>query len=144
MVRGKIEFDSALIGDFVIAKNLDTPLYNFTVVVDDYEMQITHILRGEDHIPNTPKQILIQEALNFERPQYAHLPIILGTDRSKLSKRQGAVGITEYRRQGYLPEAIINFIAFLGWNPGTDKEIYSLNELIRDFSVQKFKRWGNI
>jgi len=76
-------------------------------------MQITHILRGEDHIPNTPKQILIQEALNFERPQYAHLPIILGTDRSKLSKRQGAVGITEYRRQGYLPEAIINFIAFL-------------------------------
>jgi len=144
MVRGKIEFDCSLIGDFVIAKNLNTALYNFTVAVDDYEMGITHILRGEDHISNTPKQILIQEALGFPRPEYAHLPIIMGVDRSKLSKRHGAVGITEYRRQGYLREAIINFIAFLGWNPGTDKEIYSMDELLRDFSVQKIQKGGAI
>lgn len=144
MVRGKIEFDCSLIGDFVIAKDLDTPLYNFTVVVDDFEMGITHILRGEDHISNTPKQILIQEALGFSRPSYAHLPIIMGADRSKLSKRHGAVGITEYRRQGYLPQAIINFVAFLGWNPGTDKEVYSMSELLRDFSVDKIQKGGAI
>lgn len=144
MVRGSIEFDCALIGDFVIAKDLDTALYNFTVAVDDYEMGITHILRGEDHISNTPKQILVQEALGFARPEYAHLPIIMGTDRSKLSKRHGAVGITEYRRQGYLRETIINFIAFLGWNPGTEKEIYTINDLLRDFSVQKIQKGGAI
>ncbi len=144
MVRGKIEFDCSLIGDFVIAKNLDNALYNFTVAVDDFEMGITHILRGEDHISNTPKQILVQEALGFPRPEYAHLPIIMGTDRSKLSKRHGAVGITEYRRQGYLSETVINFIAFLGWNPGTDKEIYSIDELMSDFSVQKIQKGGAI
>lgn len=144
MVRGKIEFDSSLIGDFVIAKSLDNALYNFTVAVDDFEMGITHILRGEDHISNTPKQILVQEALGFARPGYAHLPIIMGTDRSKLSKRHGAVGITEYRRQGYLPETINNFIAFLGWNPGTDKEIYSMEELMKDFSVKKIQKGGAI
>jgi len=144
MVRGDIEFDTALTGDFVIAKDMETPLYNFTVAVDDFEMGITHILRGEDHISNTPKQILVQEALGFPRPEYAHLPIIMGTDRSKLSKRHGAVGITEYRRQGYLPETIINFIAFLGWNPGTDKEIYSISELMQDFSVEKIQKGGAI
>jgi len=144
LVRGDIEFDTALIGDFVIAKNLDAALYNFIVVVDDYEMGITHILRGEDHISNTPKQILVQEALGLPRPEYAHLPIIMGTDRSKLSKRHGAVGVTEYRRQGYLPEAVINFTAFLGWNPGTDKEIYSMEELLRDFSVERIQKGGAI
>ena len=144
LVRGDIEFDTALTGDFVIAKDMETALYNFIVVVDDFEMGITHIFRGEDHISNTPKQILVQEALGFSRPEYAHLPIIMGTDRSKLSKRHGAVGITEYRRQGYLPETIINFIAFLGWNPGTDKEIYSMQELLRDFSVEKIQKGGAI
>jgi nondiscriminating glutamyl-tRNA synthetase len=144
LARGKIEFDCSLTGDFVIAKDLDTALYNFTVVVDDFEMGITHVIRGEDHISNTPKQILVQEALGFPRPEYAHLPIIFGTDRSKLSKRHGAVGITEYRRQGYLPEAIINFIAFLGWNPGTDKEVYSMAELLQDFSLDKIQKGGAI
>jgi len=144
LVRGDIEFDTALTGDFVIAKDMDTPLYNFTVVVDDFEMGITHVIRGEDHISNTPKQILVQEALGLPRPIYAHLPIIMGTDRSKLSKRHGAVGITEYRRQGYLPEAFLNFTAFLGWNPGTEKEVYSMDGLLRDFSMEKVQKGGAV
>jgi glutamyl-tRNA synthetase len=144
LVRGEIEFDGSLIGDFVIAKDFENALYNFTVVVDDFEMGITHVIRGEDHISNTPKQILIQEALGLFRPEYAHLPIIMGADRSKLSKRHGAVGVTEYRRQGYLPEALINFTAFLGWNPGTEKEIYSMPELIRDFSFAKVQKGGAV
>lgn len=144
LVRGEIEFDAALIGDFVIAKNPDAALYNFTVVIDDFEMGITDIIRGEDHISNTPKQILIQEALKMPRPQYAHLPIIMGADRSKLSKRHGAVAVTDYRRQGYLPEALINFTAFLGWNPGTEKEIYSMEELLRDFSLDKVQKGGAV
>lgn len=144
LVRGEIEFDAALIGDFVIAKNFDSALYNFTAVADDFEMDITHVIRGEDHISNTPKQILIQEALGFSRPAYAHLPIIMGSDRSKLSKRHGAVAVTEYRRQGYLAEALINFTAFLGWNPGTEKEIYSMQELVRDFSFDKVQKGGAV
>jgi len=144
LVRGEIEFDAALIGDFVIAKNFDSALYNFTAVADDFEMGITHVIRGEDHISNTPKQILIQEALGFPRPVYAHLPIIMGSDRSKLSKRHGAVAVTEYRRQGYLAEALINFTAFLGWNPGTEKEIYSMQELVRDFSFDKVQKGGAV
>jgi glutamyl-tRNA synthetase len=144
LVRGQIEFDTALIGDFIIAKDFDAALYNFTVAVDDFEMDVTHVIRGEDHISNTPKQILVQEALGFGRPEYAHLPIIMGEDRSKLSKRHGAVGISEYRKLGYLPEAIINFIAFLGWNPGTEKEIYSMQELLQDFSLEKVQKGGAV
>lgn len=144
LVRGKIEFDSRLIGDIVVAKNKQTPLYNFAAVVDDFEMQISHVIRGEDHISNTPKQILIQEALGFPRPQYAHLPLILGPDRSKMSKRHGSVSIDEYWTMGYLPEALINFMAFLGWNPGTEKEIYSIEELTRDFSLEKIQKAGAV
>ncbi|MFA6375852.1 MAG: glutamate--tRNA ligase [Candidatus Paceibacterota bacterium] len=144
LVRGDIEFDTSLTGDFVIAKNFDNALYNFTVVVDDFEMGITHAIRGEDHISNTPKQILVQEALGLPRPEYAHLPVVMGADRSKLSKRHGAVAITEYRRQGYLKEALINFVAFLGWNPGTEKEIYLIDELLRDFSLEKVQKGGAI
>lgn len=144
LIRGKIEFDSALIGDFSIAKNLNTPLYNFACVIDDFEMAISHVIRGEDHIPNTPKQILIQEALGFPRPEYAHLPLIFGPDRTKLSKRHGAIAISEYKKEGYLPEAIVNFIAFLGWNPGGEREIYSLSSLIKDFSLEKVQKGGAI
>ncbi|MEK7503383.1 MAG: glutamate--tRNA ligase [Patescibacteria group bacterium] len=144
LIRGKIEFDTALVGDFAIAKDLKTPLYNFAVVVDDFEMKISHIIRGEDHIPNTPKQILIQEALGFPKPQYAHLPLILGPDKSKLSKRHAAVSVANYREEGYLPEALINFMAFLGWNPGTDKEIYSLKELSQEFTLDKVQKAGAI
>ena len=144
LIRGKVEFDSALSGDIVIAKSLDAPLYNFAVVIDDHEMNITHIIRGEDHISNTPKQILLQEALGFSQPVYAHLPLILGTDRSKLSKRHGAVSLNEYKKQGYLPEAMVNFMAFLGWNPGGEKEIYSMQELIKDFSIENVQKGGAI
>ncbi len=144
IIRGKVEFDAGLLGDIIIAKNLNTPLYNFAAVVDDFEMKITHIIRGEDHLSNTPKQILLQEALGFSRPIYAHLPLILGPDKSKLSKRHGTMAVAEYKKLGYLPEAIINFLAFLGWNPGTEREIYSLPSLIKDFSVEKIQKSGAI
>jgi glutamyl-tRNA synthetase len=144
LIRGEVEFDAGLIGDIVIAKNLETPLYNFGASVDDFEMKITHILRGEEHLSNTPKQILIQEALGFSHPQYGHIPLILAPDRSKLSKREGAVSTLEYKKMGYLPEALVNFIAFLGWNPGTEKEIFALAELAGDFSLDRVQKAGAI
>lgn len=144
LVRGEISFESDLLGDFSLAKGITAPLYNFAVVVDDYEMQITHVIRGEDHIPNTPKQILIMEALGFLRPQYAHLPLILGSDRSKLSKRHGATSIEEYQRAGYLPDALFNFIALLGWSPGDDREIMTKEELIKEFSLERVQKSGAI
>ncbi len=142
IIRGKVEFDTSLTGDFVIAKGLDSPLYNFAVVIDDFEMKISYVIRGEDHISNTPKQILIEEALGFNQPRFAHLPLILGPDKSKLSKRHAIVSVSEYRKDGYLPEAIVNFIAFLGWNPGTEREIYSMNSLIKEFSLEKVQKGG--
>jgi len=144
LIKGKIEFDSSLLGDFIIAKDINNPLYNFAVVVDDYEMRISHVIRGEDHISNTPKQILIQEALGFPALKYAHLPLILGPDKSKLSKRHGATSVEEYKNQGYLAEAIVNFITFLGWNPGTEREIYSMNSLIKEFSLEGIQKGGAI
>jgi len=136
LIHGEIKIKKDLIGDFIIAKvkeNKVFPLYNFTCVVDDYEMNISHIIRGEEHIPNTPKQILIQKALGFSMPKYAHLPLILGRDRSKMSKRDGAVSIISYKEDGYLPEALINFIAFLGWNPKDKREFFTIEELIKEF-----------
>ncbi|MDD3399505.1 MAG: glutamate--tRNA ligase [Candidatus Pacebacteria bacterium] len=144
LIRGEVEFDSSLFGDFVIAKDLDNPLYNFAVIIDDYEMEISHVIRGEDHISNTPKQILIQEALGLPQLQYAHLPLILGPDKSKLSKRHGAVSLTEYKKEGYLPEAMVNFMAFMGWNPDTEKEIFSLKELVKAFSIEKVQKGGAV
>jgi len=144
IIRGNIEVNSDTIGDIVIAKNETTPLYNLAVVIDDYEMNITHVIRGEDHIPNTPKQILIAEALGIEHPKYAHLPLVLGTDKSKLSKRHGAVSVTEYKNMGYLPEAMVNFMAYLGWNPGTEREIYEMEDLIKDFSIEKIQKSGAV
>lgn len=143
-IKGKIEFDTSLLGDFVIAKNLEYPLYNFVVVVDDELMQITHIIRGDDHIANTPKQILINQALGFKPKQFAHLPLILAPDKSKMSKRFGATSIREYREQGYLPEAIINFLALLGWNEGNDREYYTLSEIIAKFSLKRVQKSGAI
>ena len=144
LIRGRLEFDTSLLGDMVIAKNISTPLYNFAVTIDDFEMKISHIIRGEEHISNTPKQILIQEALGFCQPKYAHLPLILAPDKSKLSKRHGTISVAEYRRTGYLPETLINFMAFLGWNPGTEKEIYWLTSLIKEFSLEKVQKGGAI
>jgi len=144
LVRGKIEFDTGLIGDVSIAKGLDTPLYNLSVVVDDYEMKISHVIRGEDLMPNTPKQIMIAEALGIKIPQYAHLPLILGSDKSKLSKRHGATSVRDYIKQGYLQGAMINFLALLGWNPGDDKEIFTMNKLSKIFSLAKVQKSGAI
>ena len=136
LIKGKIEIDTSLLGDIVIAKSESSPLYNLAVVIDDYEMQISHVLRGEDHISNTPKQLLIQEALGLPLIEYGHFPLILGPDKSKLSKRHGATSITEYQDMGYLAESLINFMVFLGWNPGGEKEIYSLNILAKEFSLE--------
>lgn len=144
LIRGEVEFDMALVGDFVIAKNLEYPLFVFAGAVDDFEMKITHVIRGEDHLPNTPKQISLQKALGFYQPKYSHLAMILGPDRSKLSKRHGATAVSEYKSQGYLAEALINFMAFLGWNPGTEKEIYSMDSLIKDFSLDRSQKAGAI
>jgi len=140
LIRGEIEFNPEQIGDIVIAKDEQSPLYNFAVVVDDYETQITHVIRGEDHISNTPKQIMILEALGLPIPEYAHMALTLASDKTKLSKRHGAVSISEYREMGYLPEAFINFMALLGWNPGTDKEIFSMEELIKEFSIERMQK----
>ncbi len=144
LIRGEIVFDTTELGDFVIAKDEATPLFHFAGAVDDFEMGVTHIIRGEDHISNTPRQILIQEALGFSRPAYSHLPLILGPDRTKLSKRHGAVSLNEYRKDGYLAEAIINFLAFLGWNPGDEREIFSKEELIKEFSLKRIQKSGAI
>lgn len=144
LIRGEVEIDSETIGDIVIARDPKTPLYNMAVVIDDFEMKISHVVRGEDHISNTPKQMIIAEALDIPHPIYAHLPLVLGPDKSKMSKRHGAVSVTEYERQGYLPEAMINFMAFLGWNPGTDKEVYSMDELINDFTLEKIQKSGAV
>ena len=130
LVRGDITFDTTELGDLVIARNIDDALYHFTVVVDDFEMGVTHVLRGEDHISNTPRQILIQEAIGAPRPMYAHLPLILATDRSKMSKRHGAVSLNHYQKEGFTKEAILNYLALLGWNPGTEQEVFTLDELV--------------
>ncbi len=144
LVRGEVSFDTVDLGNFVIAKSLEEPLYHLAVVVDDFDMNITHVIRGEDHISNTPRQILLQEALGFPRPQYTHIPLILAPDRSKLSKRHGATSIESYRELGYLPEAVINYLALLGWNPGTDQEIFSLPELVEQFDLAKVQKSGAI
>jgi len=146
LIRENLELDTCIIGDFVVAKNLDEPLYNFANVIDDAQMKISHVIRGEDHISNTPKQILLYNALNLAIPEFAHLPLILGSDRSKMSKRDGAVSIDVYKNQGYLPEALINFMALLGWNPGQGsvKEIFSMKELLKQFSLQKVQKGGAV
>ncbi|MBI3634438.1 MAG: glutamate--tRNA ligase [Candidatus Yonathbacteria bacterium] len=138
--RGDISFDTTELGDFVIAKDINTPLYHLAVVVDDFEMGITHIIRGDDGISNTPRQILLQEALGAPRPSYTHMPMILAPDKTKLSKRHGALGVTEYRDEGYLPEALINFVALMGWNPGTEQELLSREDMLRLFTLEKIQK----
>ncbi|MCX8075706.1 MAG: glutamate--tRNA ligase [Aquificaceae bacterium] len=137
LIKGHIAINVDDFGDFVIVRSDGTPTYNFVVVVDDALMGVTHVIRGEDHIPNTPKQILIYEALNFQVPKFAHLPVILGEDRSKLSKRHGAVSVRNYREEGYIPEALFNYLCLLGWSPPEEgKEIFSKEELINIFRLE--------
>src|SRR5260221_43867 len=129
LVHGPIEFDGANIEDFVILRSDGQPTYHLSVVSDDIEMAITHVVRGDDHISNTPKHLLLYQALGASIPQFAHVPLILGPDKKRLSKRHGATSVTEYERQGYLPEAMVNFLALLGWSPGGDKELFTREEL---------------
>ena len=144
LVRGEVEFDNALLGDFVIVRNDGIPLYHFTVVVDDDAMEISHVVRGEDHLSNTPKHIALIRALRYREPRFGHIPLILNPDRSKMSKRKSQTSITAYREDGYLPEALVNFIAFLGWSPGTEEEIFSLNELAKRFDLSKVHKGGAV
>jgi glutamyl-tRNA synthetase len=144
MVRGEMTFDSDLFGDFIIVKSDGYPTYNFASPVDDAAMHITHVIRGEEHLPNTPYQLLVIDALSYTRPQaFAHMPLILAPDGGKLSKRKHPeANLMLYREQGYLPEAMINYLALLGWNPGTEREIFSLDELIAEFSFDRVQHGG--
>lgn len=144
IIRGQVEFDTTELGDFVIAKSLDEPLFHLTNVIDDYLMEITHVIRGEDHISNTPRHILIYEALGAPLPRFVHIPLLLSADRAKLSKRNGAVPISEYKTRGFLPEAVINYLALLGWHPANDKEIMSVEELLREFSLERVQKSGAV
>jgi nondiscriminating glutamyl-tRNA synthetase len=144
LVRGKVVFDAALFGDMIIAKDLDTPLYNFAVVVDDALMKITHVIRGEDHLSNTPKQILMGRALGFSQPIFAHIPLILNPDRSKMSKRFSDTALMSYRDRGYVPDALVNFLALLGWHPKGDKETLSREELIAEFDISRVQQSGAV
>jgi glutamyl-tRNA synthetase len=134
LVKGPVVFQNAELDDFIIQRSDGTPVYNFCVVVDDVDMRITHILRGDDHVANSPRQILLYQALEAALPQFAHLPLILGEDKARLSKRHGSTSVFEYRDQGYLPEALVNFLARLGWSHG-DQEIFTRAELVEHFSL---------
>ena len=133
-VRGTVVFENAQLDDLIIARSDGTPTYNFTVIIDDYDMKITHVIRGDDHLNNTPRQMNMLAALGAEPPVYAHLPMILGPDGAKLSKRHGAVDIREYEEQGYLPNAMLNYLVRLGWSHG-DEEIFSVDEMIKLFDI---------
>jgi len=140
LIYGDIDTSCTELDDFIIARSDGSPTYNFTVVVDDHDMQVSHVIRGEDHISNTPKQILIYAALNWDMPEFAHLPMILGSDGGRLSKRHGAAGTQAYQELGYLPETLINYLSLLGWNPGTEDEIFNLEYLIENFSLEKVNK----
>ena len=144
IVRGRVEFDAKLQGDFVIAKNLENPIFHFVVVVDDFEMNISHVIRGEEHISNTPKHIIIQQSLGFTSPIYAHLPLITAADHSKLSKRHGATSFNEFIDQGYIAQALLNYLFVLGYSAPEDKEILSLDEMVSIFDLNKVHKSGAI
>jgi nondiscriminating glutamyl-tRNA synthetase len=140
VIHGPMSFDASHIGDFVLMRSDGMPAYNFACTVDDATMAITHVIRGEDHLPNTPRQLLLYESLEFRPPHFAHHPLILGDDRTPLSKRHGVTSIRRYREEGYLPEALVNNLALLGWTPTAMTEIFSLKDLIRDFRLDKVSR----
>ena len=142
LVHGEIEVDNALIDDLVLMKSDGSPAYNFACVVDDIEMQITHVIRGDDHISNTNKQVAVYDALGVKPPKFAHIPLILGPDKAPLSKRFGAVSITDYRQMGYLPQALVNYLSLLGWAPGDNKEFMSVEEIVKKFSLKRINKTG--
>lgn len=137
MVRGHVEFQSSGVGDFIIMKSDGIPVYNFAVVVDDALMGVTHVIRAEEHLSNTPRQIAIYHALGYDVPEFGHISLILGADHKKMSKRHGATSVTAYKDMGYLPDAVVNYLALLGWAPKGEQEIFSREELIRSFSMDR-------
>ncbi len=140
LVHGPIQFDTNFIEDFVIQKSDGYPTYHFACVIDDHDMNISHVIRGDDHVSNTPKQILIYQACKWKVPEFAHLPLVFGQDKTPLSKRHGAVSLVTYRKDGYLPEALLNYLALLGWSPGSNQEVFGLGELIQEFSLKKINK----
>jgi nondiscriminating glutamyl-tRNA synthetase len=144
LVRGEVKFPSDMVGDFVLLRSDGMPVYNFCCVVDDYLMKITHVLRGEEHLPNTLRQMMIYEGLGWKMPEFGHMSLLLNDERQKLSKRQGSVACSDFREQGYLPEALINFISLLGWSSPEGKEILSLKELIQQFSLDRLHVAGAV
>jgi glutamyl-tRNA synthetase len=137
LVRGSLDFENALLEDFVILKTSGVPTYNFACVVDDHHMAISHVIRGDDHLSNTPRQVLVYEALGWKRPEFAHLAMILGSDGSRLSKRHGATSVTEYRDMGYLPEVLLNYLALLGWGTEDSQQIFTPQEMKDKFSLER-------
>ena len=144
IIRERVEFDSNNVDDQVLIKSDAYPTYHLANVVDDHLMKITHVIRGEEWLSSTPKHVMLYDAFGWERPVFAHLPLLLNPDRSKLSKRQGDVAVEDYREKGYLKEALINFVALLGWNAGDDKEFYYINELIESFSLERVNKAGAV
>lgn len=144
LIRGNVKFENKFLDDSVLLKSDGYPTYHLANVVDDHLMEITHVIRAEEWLPSTPKHILLYKSFGWKMPEFAHLPMVLGSDRSKLSKRHGATSVNDYRNQGYLPEAMINFMVFLGWNPGTEEEIFSLEELTKRFSLERVGKAGAI
>lgn len=137
LVHGPIEFDNANIEDFVVIRSDNYPTYHLSVVVDDVDMEVTEVVRGDDHISNTPKQVMLYHAMGAPVPRFAHVPLIMGPDKKRLSKRHGATSVGEYETQGYLPEAMVNFLALLGWSPGGDQELFTRDELIERFDLER-------
>ncbi|MBI4995078.1 glutamate--tRNA ligase [Candidatus Peregrinibacteria bacterium] len=144
LIKGEVEFKNELIDDQVILKADGYPTYHLAVVVDDHLMKITHVIRGEEWLSSTPKHIQLYKMFGWKAPEFAHLPLLLNPDKSKLSKRQGDVAVENYKAKGYLPEAMINFVAFLGWNPGTDKELFTLDELVKEFNLSRVNKSGAV
>jgi len=144
LIRGEVTFQNELIDDQILVKSDGYPTYHLANVVDDHYMQISHVIRGEEWLPSVPKHLRIYRALGWEAPQMAHLPLLLNPDRSKLSKRQGDVAVEDYIAKGYLPEALVNFVALLGWNPGTEQEFFSRDELIEAFSIKRVNKAGAV
>ena len=144
MIKGKIKFNTRELDDQVLLKADGFPTYHLAHIVDDHLMETTHVIRAEEWLPSTPKHIILFECFGWEIPRYAHMPMVLNTDKSKLSKRQGDVAVEDYLAKGYLPEALVNFVALLGWNPGTEQEIFSMAELIKEFSFDKVHKAGAV
>ena len=140
LVYGTIKVDNKELDDFIIARSDGSPTYNFVVAIDDSDMNITHVIRGDDHLANTPKQILVYQALGLEIPTFAHLPMILGSDKKRLSKRHAATNVQEYRDKGFTSTAIINYLSLLGWNPDSDQEIFDINELVDSFNFAQVQK----